>query len=261
MKGRATKTIAATLALGLLPFAASNAVAEKLVTSISTHRVIINSNFTGTELVLFGTVEDAPEATLGKYDIVVTVRGPARSFVTREKARVLGMWVNASSREFTKVPSYLAVMTNRPPSEIGTADLRRKNRIGLPNHVFAQQIGGDTADVTHDDPYRTAFLRVKVAEGVYFDDANGVTFLTPKLFRAAVPIPGTALTGTYEVETLLLANGTLLAKQQTALEVVKSGFEAFVAREAKDHSLYYGLVTAFLAIVAGFIATLLFRRD
>src|SRR6185312_13388625 len=251
----------AVLALGLSPFAASNVLAEKLVTSISTHRVIINSNFTGTELVLFGTVEDAPEATLGKYDIVVTVRGPARSFVTREKARVLGMWVNASSREFTKVPSYLAVMTNRPPSEIGTPELRRKNRIGLPNHVFAQQIGGDIADVTHDDPYRTAFLRVKIAEGAYSANPNGVTFLTPKLFRASVPIPGNALTGTYEVETLLLANGTLLAKQQTALEVVKAGFEAFVAREARDHSLYYGLVTAFLAIVAGFIATLLFRRD
>ncbi len=261
MKRRATKTIAAALALGFSPFAVSNALAEKLVTSISTHRVIINSNFTGTELVLFGTVEDAPEATLGKYDIVVTVRGPARSFVTREKARVLGMWVNASSREFTKVPSYLAVMTNRPPSEIGTPELRRKNRIGLPNHVFAQQIGNDIADVTPSDPYRTAFLRVKVAEGVYFDDPNGVTFLTPKLFRASVPIPGTAVTGTYEVETLLLANGILLAKQQTALEVVKAGFEAFVAREARDHSLYYGLVTAFLAIVAGFIATLLFRRD
>lgn len=261
MKSRATKAVAAALAVGLLPFAASYAFAEKLVTSISTHRVIINSNFTGTELVLFGTVEEAPEAELGKYDIVVTVRGPARSFVTREKARVLGMWVNASSREFTKVPSYLAVMTNRPTSEIGTPELRRRNRVGLSNHIFAQLIGGDIADVTHNDPYRTAFLRVKIAEGAYFDDANGVTFLTPKLFRASVPIPGTALTGTYEVETLLLANGTLLAKQQTALEVVKSGFEAFVAREAQDHSFYYGMVTAFLAIVAGFIATLLFRRD
>lgn len=260
MKRSATRAVIAALALGPAFLAASPAAAEKLVTSISTHRVLINSNFTGAELVLFGTIEDAPVAQIGKYDIVITVRGPSRSFVTREKARVLGLWVNTASREFTRVPSYLAVMTSRPPAEMGPEDFLRKNRIGLPNHIFTQQIGGDIADVTHDDPFRAAFLRVKAAEGSYIADPNGVTFLTPRLFRAAVPILGTAVTGNYEVETLLLSNGTLLAKQQTALEVVKTGFEALVAQEARRHSLYYGLAVAMFAIVTGLIASFLFRR-
>lgn len=260
MSPLATKILVAALTLGLAPLA-SPAHAEKLVTSISTHRVLINSNFTGAELVLFGTIEEAPDARIGKYDIVVTVRGPARSYVTREKAQVLGLWVNAESREFTRVPSYLAVMTNKPPVEIGAPDFLRKNRIGLTNHIFAQQIGGDIADVTHDDPFRSAFLRVQKDEGAYIADPNGVTFLTPRLFRAGVSIPGMALTGTYEVETLLISNGALLAKQQTALEVVKTGFEAVVAREARRHGFYYGLATALLAILAGLIATLMFRQE
>jgi uncharacterized protein (TIGR02186 family) len=249
------------LAAGALSFAASPAAAQKLVTSISTHRVLINSSFTGAELVLFGTIEDAPNAQIGKYDIVVTVRGPARSYITREKARVLGLWVNAESREFTRVPSYLAVMTNRPPVEMGPPDFLRKNRIGLTNHIFAQQIGVDIGDVSHDDPFRSAFLRVKADEGAYITNPNGVTFITPRLFRASVPILGTALTGNYEVETLLIANSAVLAKQQTAFEVVKTGFEAFIAVEARRHGIYYGFAVAFLAIVAGVIANLLFRRE
>ena len=263
MRGCAKKFLfAAPLAAGLIALAASPARAEKLVTSVSSHRVLITSNFTGTELVLFGTIEEAPaNAQIGKYDIVITVRGPARSYVTREKERVLGLWVNAESRDFTRVPSYLAVMTNRPPVEMGPPDFLHKNRIGLANHIFAQQIGPDIADVTHDDPFRAAFLRVKEDEGAYITNTSGVTFLTPRLFRAAVPILGTALTGNYEIETLLLANSTVLAKQQTAFEVVKTGFEAFVAREARRHGLYYGLAVAFLAIVAGLIANLLFRRE
>jgi len=260
MNRRTAHLLAISLAAGIFSFAAMPATAQKLVSSISTHRVLINSSFTGTELVLFGTIEDAPNAEIGKYDIVVTVRGPARSYIAREKARILGLWVNARSREFARVPSYLAVLANRPPREIGSPEFLRANRIGLQNHIFTQQIGNDLADVTHSDPFREAFLRVKTDEGAYISDPNGVTFITPRLFRAGVSILGTATTGDYEVETLLISNGKVLAKQQTALEVVKTGFEAFVAREARRHGLYYGLTVAFLAIFAGAIANLLFRK-
>lgn len=254
------KTLAAFV-LGAALLAPELCHAQKLVTSVSTHRVLISSNFTGTELVLFGTLEEAPGAQIGTYDIVVTVRGPARTFVTRRKERVLGLWVNAASREFYQVPSYLAVMTNKPPAEIGAPEMLRKNRIGLANHVLTQQLGNDIADVSPDDPFRQSFLRVKTAEGAYTSDPKGVTFLTPRLFRASVPIPGTALTGDYEVETLLVANGNVVAKQQTAIEVVKTGIEAVVAREARYHGLSYGLATALLAVVTGLIATLLFRHE
>src|SRR5262249_3952867 len=52
--------------------------AERLVTSLSNHQVSIASNFTGTEVVLFGSVErDAANVPRRSgYDIVVTVLGP-----------------------------------------------------------------------------------------------------------------------------------------------------------------------------------------
>jgi uncharacterized protein (TIGR02186 family) len=238
------------------------ATAEKLVTSVSTHRVLITSNFSGAELVLFGAIDGAPpDVQIGAYDVVVSVRGPARSYVTRRKERVLGLWMNADSRDFVQVPSYLAVVSNKPIAEIGSPEFLRRYRIGLVYNVVPPQAGGETTDVLPEDSFRGAFLRLKTREGAYNADPKGVTFLTPRFFRAAVTIPGTAQTGDYQVETLLIAKGALLAQQQTAIEVVQTGFEGTVAREARNHSLFYGFGVALLALTTGLVGTLLFRYD
>ena len=53
----------ATMLLALPVFATAPAHAERLVTSISRHQVLVNSSFTGTSIVLFGTIEpDTPTA-------------------------------------------------------------------------------------------------------------------------------------------------------------------------------------------------------
>jgi uncharacterized protein (TIGR02186 family) len=127
--------------------------------------------------------------------------------------------------------------------------------------VLPPPAGNDSPEVPPEDSFRGAFLRVKTNEGAYTADPKAVTFLTPRFFRAGVPIPGTAQTGDYQVETLLIAKGAVLAQQQTAIEVVKTGFEAVVAQEARNHRFFYGLGTALLALMTGLIATLLFRYD
>jgi uncharacterized protein (TIGR02186 family) len=189
------------------------------------------------------------------------VVGPSESFVTRRKERILGLWINYDSRQFIEVPSYLAVLTSRPPAQLGAPEFLRRNRIGVVNHTFQQRVGTDFADVEPQDAFRTAFLRVKERENLYNEEPQGVTFLTPTLFRATVPIPGTAPTGTYRVETMLLSEGKIIAREDTAVEVVKTGFEELVARSARDHGLLYGIGTAFLAIFTGFFASFIFRQD
>lgn len=252
---------ALALAAGLV--LAAPAMAERLVTSVSTHRVLISSNFTGTDLVLFGSIEDddTPSSQSRGYDIVVTVRGPAGTFIARRKDRVLGLWVNVDSRQFIQVPSYLAVLSSRPPSELGPSEFLRRQRIGIANHTLRQRIGSDFADVVPQDPFRIAFLRVKESEGLFHEEPQGVTFITATLFRATVPIPGVAPTGTYEVETLLITESRVIAREITAIEVVKTGFEELVAQAARDHSFIYGIGTALLAMMTGLLASFLFRRD
>jgi len=254
----------ARLALVLAAVAlASPAHAERLITTLSTSRVLISSNFTGAEVVLFGSVErDAQTVSRrGNYDIVVTVKGPRETVVTYRKERVFGIWVNADSRNFVDAPSYLTVLSNRTINDIADINTLRRTQTGLARVILQQEISGDIADSIREDPFRTAFLRLKIERGLYRETQNGVTFFTPALFRATIPIPDNAPTGSYDVDVKLFADGAMLARQQTALEVVKVGFEQIVANAARDHGLFYGIATALMALLTGWLASVVFRKD
>ena len=251
------------LALAATAALASPARAERLITTLSTSRVLISSNFTGADVVLFGSVErDAQTvARRGNYDIVVTVKGPRETVVTYRKERVFGIWVNADSRSFVDAPSYLTVLSNRTINDIADINTLRRTQTGLARVLLQQEISGDIADSIREDPFRLAFLRLKIERGLYRETQNGVTFLTPALFRAAIPIPDNAPTGSYDIDVKLFADGALLAREQTALEVVKVGFEQIVANAARDHGLLYGLATALMALLTGWLASVVFRKD
>ena len=140
--------------------------AERLVVSLSNHRVAVTSNFVGEELVLFGTIEPDPATALlhPPYDLVVTVSGPRQTLRTRRKQRMAGIWVNVDSREFVGVPTYLAVLSNRPVTEIAREDTLRRLQIGLDNFLLPQRIGSDLADTVRDDPFRSAFVRLQIQQ-------------------------------------------------------------------------------------------------
>ena len=251
------------LAVAIAVALSAPAQAERLITTLSTSRVLIYSNFTGADVVLFGSVErDAQTvARRGGYDIVVTVTGPREDTLTFRKERVFGIWVNANSRTFVKAPSYLTVLSNRTITDIADINTLRRTQTGLARTLLPQEISGDIADSIRDDPFRQAFLRLKVERNLYRETQNGVTFLTPALYRAAIPIPDNAPTGNYDVDVKLFADGALLARTQTALEVVKVGFEQVVANAARDYGLFYGLATALMALLTGWLASVVFRKD
>jgi uncharacterized protein (TIGR02186 family) len=250
------------LALALLA-GASPAAAERLVVSLSNHRVQITSNFTGEDLVLFGTIEPDKGKTTraGGYDLVVTVTGPGQTYRTRRKERVAGIWVNADSREFVNVPSYLAVLSNRPIKDIAKPEVLRRLQMGLDNFILTQRIGPDFADTVADDPFRVAFVRLKSDQGLYRQSPTAVTFLTSTVYRAAIPLPADARTGTYAIDVKLFADGVLITQTKSALEVIKTGFEQYVAEGAADYGLLYGVGTILMALSIGWIASVMFRKD
>ena len=259
------RRIGATL-LALVACAAVGVIsarAEKLIVSISNHRVTVTSSYSGEELVLFGSVERdaATPARHGGYDMVVTVTGPRGDMVTRRKDRRFGIWVNADSRQFLNVPAYLAVSSNRPIDTIAPADVRRRQQLGIDNVLLTQRVGIDYADVVATDPFRRAFVRLRSEHGLYRESASGVTFLTPTLFRAGIALPAEVPTGTYDVNIKLFADGAMVGDTQTAFEIVKVGFEQFIATAANQHGLVYGLATALMALITGWMASIVFRRD
>ena len=257
------RRLAITLAFIVVACGSEPATAERLVVSLSNHRVAVTSNFVGEELVLFGTIEPNPITSPLRppYDLVITVTGPRQTLRTRRKQRMLGIWVNVDSREFVSVPSYLAVLSNRPVSNIANQDTLRRLQVGLDNFLLPQRIGVDVADTVRDDPFRRAFVRLQTQQGLYRESGTAVTFLTPTVFRAAIPMPAAVPTGSYGINVELFAGGVLVARTNSALEVIKTGFEQYVADAARDHGLLYGMATALMALLIGWFASVVFARD
>ena len=261
MMARIPLTLAA-LALGVA-LAASPARAERLIASVSNHRVTVTPNYSGEELVLFGSVEKDAQtpANRANYDLVVTVSGPRADMVTRRKERRFGIWINTDSRQFLKVPSYLALFSNRPFDAIASPEVQRRQQLGLNNVLLTQRVGPDYADVVPADPFRRAFVRLRSEHGLYRESTSAVTFLTPTLFRTGIPLPGEVPIGTYDVEIKLFSEGQLVTRTETAFEIVKVGFEQFVATTARQNGFVYGLATAFMALMTGWMASIVFRKD
>jgi uncharacterized protein (TIGR02186 family) len=249
--------------LAVLACAAAPACAERLVVSLSKDQVAINSNFIGDDLVLFGTIEpdDRAPALKPAYDLVVTVTGPRQTLRTRRKQRVLGIWMNVDSREFVRVPSYLAILSNRPVGDIAGQDVLRRLQIGVDNFLLPQRIGIDIADTVTDDPFRIAFVHLQNQHGLYRQSGDAVNFLTPTVFRARIPLPADVPVGSYPIDVKLFADGKLTARTNATLDVTKAGFEQYVADAARDHGLFYGLVTMMMALLTGWIASVVFKRD
>jgi uncharacterized protein (TIGR02186 family) len=259
-RGRAIALLFAGLAAAL---AVAPAAAERLIVSVSNHRVTVTPNYSGEELVLFGSVEkdaDTP-ANRQSYDLVVTIIGPRADMVTRRKERRFGIWINADYRPFLQVPTYLAVFANRPLDDITSAEVQRRQQLGLNNMILTQRVGPDYADVVPNDPFRSAFVRLRSERGLYREDTSAVTFLTPTLFRTGIPLPAAVPIGTYEVEIKLFSNGVFLAKTESAFEIVKVGFEQFVATNARQNGFIYGLITTAMALMSGWMASIVFAKE
>jgi uncharacterized protein (TIGR02186 family) len=257
------RLIAAALVAAFIACAAAPAAAEQLVVSLSNQRVLINSNFIGEDLVLFGAIQPDAHGSLrpGGYDLVVTVAGPRVTLRTRRKARVLGIWVNVDSREFVRVPSYLGILSNRPVTAIARPEILRRLQVGLDYFLLPQRIGPDLADTVREDPFRRAFVREESQHGFYREAPDAVTYLTPAVFRAGISLPADVPTGNYAVDVKLFADGALVTRTTANLQVIKAGFEQYVADAARDNGLIYGFGTALMALATGWIASAVFRRD
>ena len=235
------------------------AAADGLVVGLSTDHVKISSSFTGTGITVFGAIERSGPAPAGVSDIVVVVRGPGETLVTRRKERIGGIWLNRAARTFLDMPSFYAVHAGRPLDEIAPAALLKRYQLGLDNLVFRVKDGEPAA--ADDAAFRAAFVRLKQEAGLYREAPYGVTFPGGPLFQTTVDIPANVPVGTYRVDVFLFADEAMLAAGSAAFGIAKTGFEQFTFDLARQNGYLYGLICIVLALVTGWLAGVLFRRD
>jgi len=244
----------------LLAFAPWLIAADKpvLVPDISARKVEIRYSFTGAQLLLFGAIvypggRPPPRAA----DIVVVLRGPVQPILVREKQRILHIWMNADSNRFRSAPSFYAVASSRPVSELVDDRTAAIYEMGLHN---LQLSPGGGAFPEKERRFEAGLLDLRRRQGLYSENPHGVEISGGVLYRATITIPSQVPVGTYSAETFLVDRGRVLAVATKDIEINKSGFERFVALAARRHEGLYGLAAVLLSLGLGWAAAALFRR-
>lgn len=236
---------------------------ERVEADVSTRTIAITSGYSGSEILIFGAIENSrqPSAESGFYDVVVVVEGAPAPLTVRRKSRIAGVWVNTRSFSFNSVPSYYAIASTRPIEEIADPTFLERNAIG---HGYAR-IAPAARSVIAAKPgeirdYKEAVVRIKQGDGLYLKEDYAVIFIGKSLFRASIALPANVPVGPMTARVYLFREGDLLSTFQSKVRLERSGIELWLYRAAMHHPLYYGLSAVLVATLAGWLASLPFRR-
>jgi len=229
---------------------ASKARAEPLIADLSDHLVAITTGFTGTELLLFGSIEE-------DGDVIVVVHGPPTAVTVRRKERVAGIWMNRASMTFDEAPSYYYIAMTEGATEGLPLPVLHRHQIGAQN---IRMIAPQDADPAELEEFRSSLIRNQQTHGLYSTVPGTIQRRGQRLFRTTVHFPANVPIGTYVIETLLARNGEIQSGQTTPLFVSKVGAGAQIFRIANSFPALHGILAILIAMAAGFAANWIFRK-
>jgi len=245
--------MAFALAALVAPEASAQQPASPVVIELAQPQIEIDIGFQGQELLIFGLVEAGTDA-------IVIVRGEPRAETVRRKERILGVWTTGEERTFLTVPPFYALAASRPLNQMFSDELALSRY-----ELGAENLNLTPLDIVPGDPeterFRLALVGYKYARGLYADRAYPVAFPSPQLFRTTMYIPANVPIGRYLARLYMVKGGQVVAQRETQLIVNKVGVEEQIHRFALLHGVLYGVIAVALALLAGWLVTLFFRRS
>jgi len=238
------------LLLGFLVLAFPAQAAMKI--DVSESNIQVTTGFNGTSITVFGVQE-------GEGDVVIVVEGPVKDYIVRKKGRTLGLWTNVDSRDFDNVPGYYEVAASTALPLIATPELLGQYHIGVENlPIFDKRLSNSVRTLA----FRDAFIESQRAKHHYVLDTRELTYVSPNsLFKARFTLPADVPSGVYSVYAFLFANGQLMQSDQTKFIVKPVGTSAEMRHFAQESGFFYGLTAIMMAVFAGWLATVLLKRD
>jgi len=241
--------------LALLCCLAFPAKAEEIVLGLSSDNVAITTTFDGSDILIFGAVKrNGPALTGEPLDVIITVSGPLTPLTVRHKERRMGIWINTDAVEVDAAPSFYAVATSAPLSQILTQTEDLRQRISIPRAIRSV---GARVDNTAD--YTDALIRIRSDEGLYQVRENTIDFEEETLFRTEVSLPANLIEGNYATRIYLTRNGAVVDSYDSVIAVQKVGIERWLYNLAHEMPLAYGALSLCIAIMAGWAASAAFQ--
>lgn len=234
------------LGLGLTNIANANS----LIADLSKRDIEIDSDFVGTQVLLFG-IMNIPG------DIVIVARGPKNSYILRKKEKSGLMWIGNKQTKFKDSLSFYALATNENfYNKPDYQKILKSFKIGLDKIELNIENYGEE----NNENLKLAFLKTQADKKLYSENQKSVFLLGEKLFKTAINFPANIQRGVYDIDIYLFNKDKLAEFQSIPITVHNIGFDAFIYDFAHDSPLIYGLLAVAFAIIIGFIAGNIFFR-
>lgn len=230
------------LAITLYVVESTVSMAEPPLTAdVSRYDISIDSNFQGARLLVFGS-QNQPG------DITSTILGPSKTLTVWRKKRQFGLWLKRDFVTFANTPTYLS-------QHVATSD---DDGISLSPEFWAVI---DQRKQTDAGIFKAAALGILQQEGLYRTGDERVQYMGDSLFKHFLILPDSIEEGHYAVQVALDdVGGNALAIQNLPIRIQKYGLEAYVSKMAHEQPILYGIACVLIALMAGFLANLLFRK-
>ncbi len=229
----------------------------RVIAQLSQKQVDITTNFSGANLLLFGTVQGVNKSI--KPDVVVILRGPDVPIAVRHKSRVAGIWMNTRSVSFQTSPSYYALASTGPLDKIADRTWRAVYEIGL-DWLHFSPTEGSSSSAQKIAEFRDGFVAMRQRLGLFSEKPGGVELVDNTLFLTRLDLPARVPVGAYRAEVYLFLNGKFADRTVLNVTVGKSGVERSIFDYAHKSPFFYGLFAVLVALIAGWSASLITRR-
>ncbi len=231
----------------------SSGFANSLISSISENKILVDTKFQGKNILLFG-IKNA----VG--DIVVLVKGPKKNYIVQKKEKMFGIWLQKKQIEFNNINSFYSIYSTKPLNEIKNQLLLENLNIGIDYLSINTKNNNHIVKIEEIKDFREALIEQKYKDNVYSKIANKANLMGNNLFKIKIHFPKKISLGIYTIETYLIDDEKLSTLQIFPVEVKRTGFEAFIYNLAHSHKYFYAIFCIVAAIIAGFLASVIFWK-
>ena len=228
--------------------------ADSVIGGLSTQNVSINTTFTGSDILIFGTIKRSNNEKIIPSDIIIEVFGPETEITVRKKKRIFGIWVNSDPIKIKNSPSFYSIVSTNKLADILKINEQSNSNIGR-----AQFFDSKNSDPNYIEAIN-AQLRIKNKEGYYSFNNPYVKLKETSLFSASIALPANLTEGDYKTKIHLIQEGKVTNTSVDKIQVRKVGLEKWLYKTAHNSPLFYGVFSVLLALFSGWGASAIFRK-
>ncbi len=219
-----------------------------VVLSLAHSDIGVGTFYNGTTLHASGTVPAGA-------DVVVAVSGEPEELHMKRKGKAAGLfWMNTGNLTLSNVPQIYMVYTSEMDASILESEDMPFSLPALRNRVEIT-----TEDKQDEDMLFGEFIKLQKEQSVYAVNPGTISLKENGHYNVELTLPPRIKQGDYTVTTYAVEDGRVIATATANLNVVLTGFPAWLSKMAFQNALVYGILSVLIALAAGLLMGVLFK--